>query len=180
MERIKDAVCLIECVDQEGKPKSTGTGFHYGSGWVMTVGHNFQDDKKKDDKTSHSYLSEGKFRVLFYVGGKEYKFPERKRMAFAHHLNLGEYTDVKNKDIAMVKLGIQYEFGRDEKEYTLWEKEEQQMLQQMYPRNFGLVQADAADPEKNDSVCVVYYGDGVGNKSTLVKETKIKAITKGK
>ena len=44
----------------------------------MTAAHNFQDDNK-DNETSHSYLSEGKFRVLFHVGEKKYEFDQHKR-----------------------------------------------------------------------------------------------------
>lgn len=88
LEELKDAVCLIECIDQAGD-KFRGTGFHYGDGWVMTVAHNFQDDNK-DNETSHSYLSEGNFRVLFHVEGKKYEFLEHKRTAFVHHLKTGK------------------------------------------------------------------------------------------
>ena len=177
MEKIKDAVCLIECMDQEKKVKFTGTGFHYGSGWVMTAAHNFQDDEN-DDKSSHSYLSEGKFRVLIHVKGKEYEFPQRKRMAFVHHLNPGEATDFENKDIGMVKLGIQYEYGRNQDDYSDWEKEEKKMLDEMLPSNFGLAQVAAAEPKVEDSVYVVYYGDD--NENKLVKEVKITDIAEGK
>ena len=175
--RLKDAVCLIEYMNQNERVKFRGTGFHYGDGWVMTVAHNFQDDGK-DDKTSHSYLSEGKFRVLFHVKGKkEYKFPQRKRMAFVHRLNPAEDTDFKNKDIWMVKLGIQYGDGRNQDDYNDWEKEEKEKLDEMFPGNFGLAQV-SADPKEEDDVYVVYYRDD--NESKWVKEMKIRAITKGK
>lgn len=172
---VKDAVCLIECMDQ-GRVTSRGTGFHYGSGWVMTVAHNVQDDK--DDKTCHSYISEGKFRVLFHVNGKEYKFPHRKRIAFFHHLHTGEDADFKNKDIGMVKLGIQYQYGRNPEDYSDWEKHEKNMLDEIFPSNVGLAQVAAADPKEEDGVYVVYYRDD--NKSKLGKIVKIKAITQGK
>lgn len=173
---LKDAVCLIECIDQ-GQVKSRGTGFHYGSGWVMTVAHNVQEDDK-DDETCHTYISEGKFRVLFYVDGKEYEFPQRKRIAFFQHLNTEEDVDIKNKYIGMVKLGIQYEYGRNPEDYSDWENDEKKMLDAMLPSNFGLAQVAAADPKKGDGVYVVYYDDD--NKSKLVKEVKIEAITQGK
>ena len=199
---VKDAVCLIECIDQ-GQVKVRGTGFHYDSGWVMTVAHNVQEDDK-DDGTCHTYISEGKFRVLFYVDGKEYEFPQRKRMAFFHHLNTEEDVDIKKKYIWMVKLGIQYEYGRNPEDYSDWENDEKKMLDamlpsnfglaelpqmfpsnsvlamlaQMFPSKFGLAQVAAADPKKGDGVYVVYYDDD--NKSKLVKEVKIEAITQGK
>ena len=178
MEKIKDAVCLIECMNQEEQVVSRGTGFHYGCGWVMTAAHNFQKDQEVDKK-SHSYLSEENFRVLFHVNGKEYKFYSQcTRIAFVHHLNPGEDTDFANKDIGMVKLGRQYEYGRNHDHYSSWEEEEEKMLEEMLPSKFGLAQVAAADPKVADSVDVVYYGDD--NESKVVREVKITHISEGK
>ena len=169
MEKIKDAVCLIECMDQEEQEvEFTGTGFHYGNGWVMTAAHNFQDDEN-DDNTSHSYLSEGKFRVLFHVGGKEYVFPQRKRTAFVHHLNPGVWADEKNKDIAMVKLGIQYDPSVED-----WEEEEAKTLTEMKP--FAFSQTDPPIPNVGDHVYAIYNGD---DGSKVEKMIKIKRISEG-
>ena len=99
-------------------------------------------------------------------------------MAFVHHLNPGEATDFENKDIGMVKLGIQYEYGRNQDDYSDWEKEEKKMLDEMLPSNFGLAQVAAAEPKVEDSVYVVYYGDD--NENKLVKEVKITDIAEGK
>ena len=99
-------------------------------------------------------------------------------MAFVHHLNPGEATDFENKDIEMVKLGIQYEYGRNQDDYIDWEKEEKKMLDEMLPSNFGLAQVAAAEPKVEASVYVVYYGDD--NESKLVKEVKITDIAEGK
>lgn len=178
MEKIKDAVCLVEYINQEGRVIPIGTGFLYGSGWVMTVAHNFQDDQK-DDKTCHSYLSEGKFRVSFHVNGEKYEFYSQfKRIAFVHHLNPGEATDFENKDIGMVKLGRQYEYGRNQDDYSDWEKEEENMLEEMGLSNFGLAQVAAADCKVGDSVYVVYYEDD--NETKLVEDVNITGISEGK
>ena len=180
--RLKDADCLIECLNEKKEVKFRGTGFYYGDGWVMIVADNVQDDDK-DDETFHSYLSERKFLVLFYVKGKkqlkkEYTFSQRKRMVFVHHLNSVDDTDFKNKDIWMVKLGNQYECSRNQDDINDWEKEEKKKLNEIFPGNFGLAQMAAADPKEEDDVYVVYNADD--KKSKLVKEMKIRAITKGK
>lgn len=170
LEEVKDAVCLIECIDQAGK-KIKGTGFHYGNGWVMTVAHNFQDDKK-DTETSHSYLSEGKFRLLFHVRGKKYEFLENKRTAFVYHLNPRKDPDFKNKDIGMVKLGLQYE--RSEK-VDDWECKEQKQLDEM--KAFAFAQTNPPDHDVGDDVYAIYYGD---TGSTVEKMKIIRMSEKGK
>ena len=170
LEEVTDAVCLIECIDQAGNTFK-GTGFHYGDGWVMTVAHNFQDDKK-DTETSHSYLSEGKFRLLFHVRGKKYEFLEHKRTAFVHHLNPGKDSDFKYKDIGMVKLGLQYE--RSEK-VDDWECKEQKQLDEM--KAFAFAQTNPPDHDVGDDVYAIYYGD---TGSTVEKMKIIRMSEKGK
>ena len=160
---IEDAVCLIECIDQKGK-KSRGTGFHYGDGWVMTAAHNFQDDNK-DNETSHSYLSEGKFHVLFHVGGKKYEFDQHKRTAFVHHLNPGEDADFKYKDIGMVKLGVQYP-GREK--LPEWEDKEEEQIKAI--KKLAFAQTDPPVHGAGDDVYAIYYGDA----GTTVEKMKIK------
>ena len=180
--RLKDADCLIECLDEKDEVKFRGTGFYYGDGWVMIVADNVQDDDK-DDETFRSYLSEGKFRVLFYVKDKKqqkepYTFCQRKRMAFVHHLNPADDNDFKNKDIWMVRLGVQYERRGDQDDFNDWEKQEKEKLNEIFPGHFGFAQMAAADPKEEDDVYVVDNADD--KKTKLVKEMKIRAITKGK
>lgn len=52
-------------------------------------------------------------------------------MAFAHHLNPGDNADFKNKDIALVNLGFQYEYTREKTAYKPWEKKEDDLLKQL-------------------------------------------------
>lgn len=170
LEELKDAVCLIESVDQAGD-KFTGTGFHYGDGWVMTVAHNFQDNKN-DNETSHSYLSEGNFRVLFHVGGKKYEFLEHKRTAFVHHLKTGKKPDFKNKDIGMVKLGVQYHGNENPPD---WEDKERKQLIEMKAVAFSKI--DPPVHGAGDDVYAIYYGDA----GSTVQKMKIKRTSeKGK
>ena len=181
LTRVENAVCLISgTVDNYngGKPKKfEGTGFHYGNGWVMTVAHNFQDDVK-DKKDEHSVLSSGHFRVLFDIDGSKYEFGEHKRMAFVHHLQPGEYTDFKNKDIAMVKLGRQYEYAR--KDFSAWEEEEANMLWDMKSHLYALTETgiNSPKPAEGGYVDAVHYGGNANQKKH--EQVKIKRITPGK
>lgn len=144
----------------------------------MTVAHNLRDPNK-DNETSHSWLSEGKFRVSFDIGGEHpYEFAkfQEKRMAFFHHLKpRGKSADLKNKDIGMVKLGRQWEWGREENDYSQWETEENEKLEQMKYHFSPLVQTDAPHAEEGDNAYAVYY---VGDKKE-VEKVKITRISKG-
>ena len=117
--RYKNATCLIET------PFSQGTGFFFGRGWVMSVAHNFQNDS--DPEQLHTLLPKTSFR--FTVNGVTVEFPGRSRMAFIHHLEPGDNVDPNNMDIAMVKLGKQYEYDRTE--FQPWELAEEAILQAM-------------------------------------------------
>ena len=115
-QEYRNATCLVETRDSEG------TGFLYGdSGWVMSVAHNFQNERDRRDM--HSLLPGASF--IFNVDGIQFAFPPpphpHRRMAFIHHLQAGENVDPNNKDIAMVKLGVQHEHGRHPKDYKEWE-----------------------------------------------------------
>ena len=116
----ENATCLIET------PDSQGTGFFFGRGWVMSVAHNFQNDDT-DPEQLHSLLSDTRFR--FTVNDHTYDFHPQSRMAFIHHLRPGDNLDPHNMDIAMVKLGKQYEYDRTE--FQPWEEAEEAQLQTM-------------------------------------------------
>ncbi|CAB4021308.1 Hypothetical predicted protein [Paramuricea clavata] len=126
LENFGKATCLIRVPGQ-----LKGTGFHFGSGWVMSVAHNFQN--ATDTPQLHSLLSRATF--TFTVNGEHYNFgAQENRMAFIHHLQLGpgNQVDPINMDIAMVKLGIQYQQGRTkESDYEAWETGEQRKLNSM-------------------------------------------------
>ncbi|KAJ7390015.1 hypothetical protein OS493_027539 [Desmophyllum pertusum] len=140
----------------------------------MTVAHNFQDENEMNE-TIHSIFSNGKFRVEFDIEGQKYVFPaeERKRMAFIHHLESGKDADRKNKDIAMVKLGHQWEYGRND--YTAWEREEQEKLGAMGAHRFALAKIDVPTPKTDETVYAVHFGGANDDKKS--EESKILRIT---
>lgn len=165
--QIGKGVCLIRAGGYKG------TGFHYGSGWVMTVAHNFQNDAK-DTESIHSLLSKASF--TFNVNGKPFVFKENKRMAFIHHLKPGEFVDPDNKDIAMVKLGIQWEYGRSNNED--WEKEEQEQLNEMKLPALAEIDKDQERQVKvGDKVFAIHYG---GDDDTMKKtDQTVRAVNDG-
>ena len=171
LANVKKAVCLIQCTGEQNQVLTEGTGFHFGGGWIMSVAHNFQDDQETD-QTVHNFMSGGKFKVTW----NGHTFGEHKRMAFIHHLEPGEYTDIKNTDIAMFKLGIQYEYARKKENYTPWEKSEDEMLKSMEAASCAIanVQFDAPGPKEGENVYAFHYG---GASNTLQEEQPIK-ITK--
>ncbi|KAJ7389957.1 hypothetical protein OS493_028007 [Desmophyllum pertusum] len=177
LQMVERAACLIVGKTKNGEGNLVsykGTGFHYGNGWIMTVAHNFQDENEMNE-TIHSIFSNGKFRVEFDIEGQKYVFPaeERKRMAFIHHLEPGEDTDFKNKDIAMVKLGHQW--GHGGRDYPPWEEEERKMLDEMGARWFALCEMGPLTPIKNETVYAVHFGGA--NHSKKSEKSKILRTT---
>ncbi|KAL9968154.1 hypothetical protein ACROYT_G026492, partial [Oculina patagonica] len=160
-QKVDNAVCLIrgETYDEENKLVGyKGTGFHYGNGWIMTVAHNFQDDNEKNEKT-HSILSDARFEVEFDIEGQKYTFEKQKRMAFVHHLQPGDDPDYKNKDIAMVKLGKQWEYGRPTEDFSEWEiEEDNKLFKQMKADQFSLAEIGPPTPNKGEPVYTAHYG----------------------
>ena len=136
--------------------QTKGTGFQFGNGWIMTAAHNFQKDDRDDYKT-HSLINQAEFS--FFVGEQTFTFSGRERTAFIHHLKPGEYTDYKNKDIAMVKLGYQYEYGRNhESDYEAWEIVERKRLEEMEAYRWEFVKLELPDVQVNQSVQAVHFG----------------------
>ncbi|KAJ7389953.1 hypothetical protein OS493_028003 [Desmophyllum pertusum] len=102
---------------------------------------------------------------------QKYVFPERQRMAFIHHLESGDDTDYKNKDIAMVKLGHQWEYGRDRADYTDWEKEEQKMLEAIDAHYSPFAKIVVPEPEIDETVYAVHFGGGDHKPATIAVAT---------
>ncbi|PFX18977.1 hypothetical protein AWC38_SpisGene16620 [Stylophora pistillata] len=163
-QKIKNTVCRIEMKDSKCCTYE-GTGFLFGNGWVMTAAHNFQDDTERN-KGIHNFLLNASFKVSFHVRHpdspdgtmKKYEFQMQKRTAFAHHLQPGEDANLKDKDIAKVKLGVQYEYAREEGDYKEWEKEEKEKLKELAEFVKPLSEAVTSQPiTPGSSVYAVYY-----------------------
>ena len=141
----------------------------------MTAAHNFQDDnEKKKNKTTHSILSGARCEVEFEIDGQTYLFGKQKRMAFVHHLQPGSRPDFKNKDIAMVKLGVQWEYGRKSEDYSDWEKNEQGHLANI--NKYAVAEIEPPQPVKGETVYAAHYG-GDSHEKKYEKGIKILHIT---
>lgn len=155
--------------------QTKGTGFLFGNGWIMTAAHNFQKDDRDDDKT-HSLIDQAEFS--FFVGEQTFKFSGRERMAFIHHLEPGEYTDYRNKDIAMVKLGHQYEYGRNhESDFEEWEIVERKRLEKMEAYRWEFVKLELPGVQVNQSVQAVHFGGN--NKEKKFVTSRVTEISDG-
>ena len=169
LQKKGEGVCLIRTRDSKGDTYK-GTGFHYGNGWVMTAAHNFQDIGPDGEK-NHSLINQSEFS--FFVGGQPRTFGRHVRMAFIHHLEPGENAHSEDKDIAMVKLGLQYEYGRNPCDYTEWEEEERQNLD-------GLeifAKQDDRNVQVGQTVHAVHFGGN--NNEKKFEESSIASITGG-
>ena len=113
-------VCRIEVVQPNGLGY-VGTGFHFGDGWILTAAHVLRN---RDN------VNKARF-VFLPTGTEPVSFEARPRRAIIHRLlPVGRRPDYHNRDIALVKLGIQYTYGRKKDELEEWEIDEQQLLEQ--------------------------------------------------
>lgn len=112
-QKLQNSVCLIRTYDELGNVQRKGTGFmHCSGGWITTAAHIFQNS---------TVLSHGRFDVQFDTARQDQIiFQNRRRMAFI--CSLGD----ENEDIAMVKLGKQWEYCRNE--FDDWENDEDERL----------------------------------------------------
>lgn len=113
-------VCRIEVL----QPKSLsyiGSGFHFGDGWILTTAHVLRNRDK---------VNNARF-VFFPAPDHEISFEARPRRAIIHRLlPVGRRPDYHSRDMVLVKLGIQYTYGRKKNDLQEWEIDEQQLLEQ--------------------------------------------------
>lgn len=150
LRKIGKGVCLIEAREYEG------TGFHYGNGWVMTVAHNFQNDDE-DMASIHSLLREATF--TFNVDKAKLVFEGRNRMASIHHIKPGGDVDTDNIDIAMVKLGTQWEYGRAGSVEDWEEQEQQQLCEMKLPNLAEIDKGEERQVKVGDKVYAIHYDE---------------------
>ena len=146
--------CKIDIIDTDTNlPEFTATGFHFGSGWVMTVAHNFEGDQHNG--TFHDLLTRAKFTFINKKGEKIIFEQGHSRMAFIHHREEGDDIDDQNMDIAMVKLGVQYEYGRKEDDIGDWEKAERLKLETLELPCLARIPQDDIQPQIDDTVYTI-------------------------
>ena len=147
--------CRIDIIDTDTNlPEFKATGFHFGSGWVMSVAHNFEGDQHNG--TFHDLLTRARFSFINRNGGTVVFEQDHSRMAFIHHREPGDDVDDQNKDIAMVKLGVQYEYGRSEDDIGDWERAEKEKLETLtLPCLARIPQKDDIQQQIDDTVYTI-------------------------
>ncbi|XP_068759464.1 uncharacterized protein [Montipora capricornis] len=112
-------VCRIEVFQTNGV-SHIGSGFYFGDGWILTSAHVLRNR----DNVNRA-------RFIFFSLDHEISFEARQRRAIIHRiLPVGKRPDYHNRDITLVKLGVQYTYGRKKVDLEEWEIDEQQLLDQ--------------------------------------------------
>ena len=155
LKQFGSGVCRIEVVQENGL-SYIGTGFHFGDGWVLTAAHVLRNR----DKVNMA-------RFVFFPPQMEISFEARPRRAIIHRiLPAGRRPDYHNRDIALVKLGIQYTYRRKRDDLEEWEIDEQQLLEQYNFFDFTSLVKSAFSPSgeerfslrRTDPLTLIHFG----------------------
>lgn len=160
LKQFGSGVCRIEVVQENGLSYA-GTGFHFGDGWILTAAHVLRNR----DKVNMA-------RFVFFPPEMEISFEARPRRALIHRLlPAGRRPDYHNRDIALVKLGIQYTYRRKRDDLEEWEIDEQQLLEQSNFFDFTSLVKNAFTPSgeeqfslrRTDPLTLIHFGGGEQN-----------------
>lgn len=160
LQQFGSGVCRIEVAQESGLSYS-GTGFHFGDGWILTAAHVLRNRDKVNTA-----------RFVFFPPGIEISFEARRRRAIIHRLlPTGRRPDYHNRDIVLVKLGIQYTYGRRKDDLEEWEIDEQQLLEQFNLFDFTPLVKNAFTPSGDeqfslkvtDPLTIIHFGGEQNN-----------------
>lgn len=155
LQEFGTGVCRIEVTHTDGLGY-VGTGFHFGDGWIVTAAHVLRNRDKVN-----------KAIFVFFPPKGEISFDARPRRAIIHRLlPVGRRPDYHNRDIALVKLGIQYRYGRKKNDIEEWEIDEQQLLEQFSLFNFSSLVENAFNTNgevkfslrSSDPLAAIHFG----------------------
>lgn len=156
LQQFGSGVCRIEVVQGNGI-SYVGTGFHFGDGWILTAAHVLRNRDK---------VNMARF-VFFPPEIENISFEARPRRGIIHRsLPAGRRPDYHNRDIALVKLGIQYTCGRKRDDLEEWEIDEQQLLEQYNLLDLSSLVKNAFTPlgeekfslKTTDPLTVIHFG----------------------
>lgn len=147
LQEFSRGICQITV---ESNTAHSGTGFYIGDGWIVTTSNIIHN---------RSQVNAAKF--TFDFDQESFSFEARDRRALVYRaLPPARRQDYHNRDITLIKLGVQYSFRQD---VAAWEKDEQALLANHAPFSFlsfckhgYLPPANAAIQEK-DLLCAVYH-----------------------
>ena len=160
LKQFGSGVCRIEVVQENGLSYN-GTGFYFGDGWILTTAHVLRNR----DKVNMA-------RFVFFPAEIEISFEARPRRAIIHRLlPAGRRPDYHNRDIALVKLGIQFTYGRKRDDLEEWEIDEQQLLEQFNFFDFSSLVKNAFTSSgdvqfslrRTDPLTLIHFGGAQNN-----------------
>lgn len=175
LQQFGSGICRIE-VAQENGPNYTGTGFHFGDGWILTAAHVLRNR----DKVNMA-------RFVFFPPGTEISFEARPRRAIVHRLlPAGRRPDYHNRDIVLVKLGFQYTYGRKKDDLEEWEIDEQQLLEQSDLFNFTSLLEKTFTPtgdeqfslKSTDPLTIIHFGSGQNDRKKFAYDIETYEVYK--
>lgn len=146
-------VCQITVNSAESNTSYSGSGFYIGDGWVVTTSNVVRNRNQVNNA-----------RFTFVSDQEPFSFEARERRAFVYRtLPPGRRPDYHNRDLTVIKLGVQYSFRQD---VAAWEKDEQALLANRAPFSFqtfckqSYLPPAKASPLENDLLCAVYFQTG--------------------
>jgi len=168
-------VCRIE-VNQPNGLGYVGSGFHFGDGWILTAAHVLRNRDKVN-----------KARFVFFPPDAEISFEARPRRAIIHRLlPVGRRPDYHNRDITLVKLGIQYTYGRKKDDLKEWEIDEQQLIEQFSLFDFTSLVESSFTPSgevqfsmrPTDPLTAIHFGGGQDNHKKFAFDMAVHEVYK--
>lgn len=143
-------VCQIIVTSPESNHSHCGNGFYIGDGWILTTANVVRNRSQ----VNHA-------RFTFNSDDGTFTFEARERRAFVYRtLQAGRRPDYHNRDVTLIKLGVQYSFRQD---VAPWEKDEQALLAAHSPFSFqnlskqGFLGSNTV--QSGDTLCAVYHGE---------------------
>ncbi|XP_032217718.1 uncharacterized protein LOC116601155 [Nematostella vectensis] len=149
LEEYSSGVCRIVVATPSSKFKHVGTGIYMGEGWVLTTSHVIRNREQVENAS-----------CVFSFGGVTLMFAAQERRAVVYRMvPPGRRPDYRNRDLTLIKLGVQYTGLRKKQENTTWERDEQELLTRLKPFDFrNLVKGDDNMPRQGDLLCAIFHG----------------------
>ncbi|XP_020909216.1 uncharacterized protein LOC110247158 [Exaiptasia diaphana] len=153
LDEYSKGVCQIIVTSPDSNHSHCGNGFFIGDGWVLTTANIVRNR----NQVNHA-------RFTFTSNDETFTFEARERRAFVYRtLQPGRRPDYHNRDITLIKLGVQFSFRQD---VAPWERDEQALLAAHPPFSFQnlskqgfLPPSSSNSVQSDDTLCTVYHGE---------------------
>lgn len=152
LKKHSTGVCRIKVYSLDSSEYyHVGSGFYIGDGWILTTANVIRNRNQVKNATFEFFSSEGTAAC----------FEARDRRAFVHRmLPPGRRPDYHNRDLTLIRLGVQFIRRRRKEDITEWEHEEQALLESLQLFSFQNLMTKTPDtkPNEEDLLCTVYEG----------------------